>query len=157
MRKKSRIKKRVAKEDFVYESVELEKFINYVMGDGKKDVARRVVYKALDIIKTKEKKENPLEVFELAIKNASPAMEVRSRRIGGATYQVPREVSPNRKMALAMRWILIAARSKKGSSMSIRLANELMAVSNNEGEALKKKENVEKMAQANMAFAHFAW
>ena len=143
--------------EVVYDSVRLAQFINYVMKNGKKSTARKVVYQSLNDIKEKLKTETPLEVFEAALRNVGPVMEVRSRRVGGANYQVPREVRPERKQALAMRWILIAARAKKGSPMHQRLADELIAASNNEGDAIKKKENTIKMAEANKAFAHFAW
>ncbi len=143
--------------DFKYNSEKVEKFINNIMLNGKKNTARSIVYGAFDIIKEKTKKENPIEVFDTAIKNVGPAMEVRSRRIGGANYQVPREVRPERRLALAMRWIILAARSKKGKPMHISLADELMTASNNEGEAVKKRENTHKMAESNKAFAHFAW
>lgn len=149
--------KRNIQPDRVYSSLMLERFINYIMLDGKKSVARSVVYGALDIIKEKTKTKDPVEVFNGAMKNAGPLMEVKSRRIGGANYQVPREVPANRRMALAMRWIIDAARSKKGSSMKERLANELIDANKNEGEVIKKRENVHKMAEANKAFAHFAW
>ena len=115
------------------------------------------MYGALDIIKEKSGDKEPIEVFELAIKNASPVTEVRSRRVGGANYQVPVEVRPERQQALAMRWIVGAARSKKGGTMDQFLATELLLAANNDGEAVKKKENVHKMAEANKAFAHFAW
>ncbi|MEK7460047.1 MAG: 30S ribosomal protein S7 [Patescibacteria group bacterium] len=143
--------------DLVYSSVKIEKLINYVMGSGKKNAARKVVYGAFDIIKEKKKDIEPLEVFELAIKNTGPLMEIRSRRVGGANYQVPREVRPERRFSLAMRWIIGAAKAKKGRPMHEKLADELLAASNNEGEAVKKRENVHKMAEANKAFAHFAW
>jgi small subunit ribosomal protein S7 len=143
--------------DQKYNSVRVEKFINSVMWDGKKSTARKVVYDALDILKEKTKAENPLEVFETAIRNVGPAMEIRSRRVGGANYQVPREVRPERKNALAFRWILLAARSAKGKPMAEKLANELMAAANNEGSAIKKKDDTLRMAEANKAFAHFAW
>lgn len=143
--------------DIVYNSEKVGKFINYVMECGKKNTARTIVYKAFNVIKEKQKVDNPLEVFENAIRNASPAMEVRSRRVGGANYQVPREVRPERKQALAFRWIIDAASSKKGKPMHEKLAEEIIAASNNEGEAIKKKENTLKMAEANKAFAHFAW
>jgi small subunit ribosomal protein S7 len=141
----------------LYNSQRLAKFINNVMWDGKKETARKVVYKAMDVIKEKSGNENPIEVFELALKNASPLTEVRSRRIGGANYQVPREVRPERRQALAIRWILIAARAKKGSPMHVRLAEELLLASKNEGAAIKKREDTHKMAESNKAFAHFAW
>ncbi|NOY35568.1 MAG: 30S ribosomal protein S7 [bacterium] len=156
MRKKLKTKKEI-KPDFTYGSVKVEKFINYVMNDGKKSTARKVVYDAFDEIKKKNKIEDPLEVFEEALKNVSPRMEVRSRRIGGANYQVPREVRPERKLTLAIRWILEAARAKKGANMKVRLADELITAAKGEGPAVKKKENVQKMAEANMAFAHFSW
>jgi len=156
MRKKIKTKKE-AKEDFIYNSATLERFINYVMKEGKKSVARKIVYGMLEEIKKESKKEDPLEIFESAIKNASPSLEVKSRRIGGANYQVPVEVQPDRKTALAMRWILDSARSKKGSNMAKNLKEEILAASKNEGGAIKKKENVHKMAEANRAFAHFAW
>lgn len=153
-----RVKNRnIAEPDITYNSDKVGKFINYVMKEGKKNTARKIVYGAFDVIKEKQKVENPLEIFENAIRNASPAMEVRSRRVGGANYQVPREVRPERKQALAFRWIIGAAASKKGKPMHEKLAEELIAASNNEGEAIKKKENTLKMAESNKAFAHFAW
>lgn len=141
----------------VYNSTKVEKFVNYVMERGKKNAARKIVYGAFDALKEKTGNSNPLEVFDLALKNAGPTVEVRSRRVGGANYQVPREVRQERRLALAMRWILAAAKSKKGSPMYKRLADELVAASNGEGEAIKKKENTHKMAEANKAFAHFTW
>ncbi len=138
-------------------SVDLARFINYVMLDGKKEIARKIVYGAFDIIKEKISDKEPIEVFEAALKNAGPVTEVRSRRVGGANYQVPVEVRPARQKQLAMRWIVQAARKKKGKEMKVFLAEELMLAANNEGEAVKKKENVHKMAEANKAFAHFAW
>ena len=143
--------------DIKYGSVRVEKFINSVMKDGKKSTARKVVYDAFDIIKEKTKTENPVELFETAIRNVGPAMEIRSRRVGGANYQVPREVRPERKMALAFRWILLAARGGKGKPMAEKLAQELISAANNEGRAIKKKEDTLRMAEANKAFAHFAW
>ncbi len=143
--------------DSKYDSVKIEKFVNYVMKDGKKHIARKIVYGALDDIKEKTKTDNPLEIFEAALKNVGPLMEVRSRRVGGANYQVPREVRPERRTALTYRWILDAATSKKGMPMHKRLADELLAASNNEGAAVKKREDTHRMAEANKAFAHFAW
>ena len=143
--------------DIKYGSVRVEKFINSVMWDGKKSTARTVVYDAFDIIKEKTKVENPVELFETAIRNVGPSMETRSRRVGGANYQVPREVRPERKQALAFRWILSAARGSKGKPMAQKLAAELIAASNNEGSAFKKKEDTHRMADSNKAFAHFAW
>lgn len=143
--------------DIKYNSVRVEKFINSVMWEGKKSTARKVVYDAFDIMKEKAKVEDPMELFETAIRNVGPAMEIRSRRVGGANYQVPREVRPERKQALAFRWILIAARGGKGKPMAEKLADELLAAANNTGSAIKKREDTHKMAEANKAFAHFAW
>lgn len=143
--------------DSVYNSEKVSRFINYVMLDGKKDTARTIVYKAFDLIKEETKNPNPLEVFEAALKNAGPVTEVRSRRIGGANYQVPREVRPERRQQLAMRWIIEAARGTKGVKTHISLAQELIAASKGEGSAVLKKENTHKMAAANKAFAHFSW
>lgn len=156
MRRKIKDKK-VAEPDIVYNSQKLAKFINIVMWDGKKETARKSVYKAFDIIKEKTGNPNPLEIFDTALKNAGPMVEVRSRRIGGANYQVPREVRPERRLALAMRWIIGAARSKKGASIDKKLAEELILASKNEGIAVKKKDDTHKMAESNKAFAHFAW
>lgn len=147
----------IAGPDLKFNSVRVEKFINSVMWDGKKSTARKVVYDAFDLMKEKAKVEDPVELFETAIRNVGPAMEIRSRRVGGANYQVPREVRPERKQALAFRWILIAARGGKGRAMAEKLADELIAASNNTGSAIKKKEDTHKMAEANKAFAHFAW
>jgi len=140
-----------------FNSTKVEKFINSVMWDGKKSTARKVVYDAFDIIQEKTKVESPIEIFEEAIRNVGPAMEIRSRRVGGANYQVPREVRPERKQALAYRWILAAARARKGMPMANRLAEEIIAASKNEGPAIKKREDTHKMAESNKAFAHFAW
>lgn len=156
MRRKIKRKNKV-EADFVYDSVKVSKLINYVMESGKKNTATTVVYDALNQLKEKAKTENPVEVFEMALKNTSPMMEVRSRRVGGANYQVPREVRPERRQALSMKWIVDAARSKKGQPMATKLADEIIAASKNEGEAVKKRENTHKMAEANKAFAHFAW
>ncbi len=143
--------------DIKFDSEKLQKFINCIMWDGKKDTARAVVYGALDIVKEKEGTESPLEVFEAAIKNAGPLVEVRSRRIGGANYQVPREVRAERRLALAMRWIIESARGRKGMKMADALADELIQASKGEGNAVKKKKDTHKMAESNKAFAHFAW
>ncbi len=156
MRRKLNIKREL-KPDINYSSLKLAKFANYIMESGKKNVARGIVADCMIAIKEKAKVENPLEVFEMALKNTSPLMEVRSRRVGGANYQVPREVRPERKQALSMKWIIEAARSKKGAPIHQKLADEIIAASKNEGEAVKKRENVHKMAEANKAFAHFAW
>ena len=143
--------------DMVYNSVKVHKLINYCMGKGEKNTARKIVYGSFEVIKNKAKVENPLEIFEQALKNVGPATEVRSRRIGGANYQVPREVRPERRLALSLRWIIDAARNKKGRPMYQKLADELISASRNEGEAIKKRENVHRMAEANKAFAHFSW
>jgi len=147
----------IVEPDFIYNSQKLEKFINYIMWSGKKETARKVMYQAFDIIKEKTGNPNPLEIFDLALRNAGPMTEVRSKRIGGANYQVPIEVRPERRLALAMRWIKDAARGGKGRPMHLKLADELIAASKNEGAAIKKKEDTHKMAEANKAFAHFAW
>lgn len=143
--------------DSVYESERVAKFINCVMERGKKNTAQKVVYEAMDMLKGKDGKENPLEVFETALQNVGPTVEVRSRRVGGANYQVPREVRPERRLALALRWIIAAARSTKGKPMAVKLADEIKKAANNEGEAIKKRDTVHKMAEANKVFAHFAW
>ena len=137
------------------EDVAVEKFINQVMRKGKKTIARKIVYGALDIVKTQSKKD-PLEIFQKAIENTSPLLQVRSKRVGGATYQVPIEVKPKKRVSLAMKWILAAARAKKGKPMKVKLAEELLAAYKNEGAAVKKKEDTHRMAEANRAFAHFA-
>lgn len=147
----------IVQPDFIYNSAKLEKFINYVMWSGKKETSRKIMYQAFDVIKEKTGNPNPLEIFDLAMKNAGPLTEVRSKRIGGANYQVPREVRAERRLALSMRWIRDAARKGKGKPMHIKLAEELILASKNEGSAIKKREDTHKMAEANKAFAHFAW
>lgn len=156
MRKKLKTKEE-PQPDFIYNSVLANKFINRLMRDGKKSVAQKVFYGALEEAKKNSKEENPVNLLETALKNASPAVEVRSRRIGGANYQVPREVRQERRTALGIRWLIEAARNKKGKPMAKKLAEELILASKNEGAAVKKKENVHRMAEANKAFAHFAW
>ena len=141
--------------DGVYNDVVISQFINKVMKSGKKTVAKSIVYGAFDIIKEKTKKD-PLEIFKLAIENASPLLEVKPKRIGGATYQVPMEVRGERRLALAFRWIIDGARAKKGKPMHEKLAQELIDATNNQGNALKKKNDMHRMAEANKAFAHFA-
>ena len=148
-------KKHIIAPDRLYNDLEVAKFVNKVMQDGRKSVAQRIVYTAFDIIKAQTKKE-PLEVFKMAIENASPLLEVKPKRIGGATYQVPMEVRGERKLALATKWILDAARSKKGKPMAEKLSEELILASKNEGNAMKKKADTHRMAEANKAFAHFA-
>ena len=153
--RRRRPEKRVINPDPFYGDLVIAKFINNLMKDGKKSVAEKIVYDCFLQIEKKEKTDSPVEVFKKALKNASPMVEVKSRRIGGATYQVPIEVPENRRMALAMRWIISFARSRKGNSMVDRLTAELIAASKNEGSSIKKKEDTHKMADANKAFAHF--
>ena len=141
--------------DHIYNDVMVSQFINKVMKQGKKTTAQKIVYRSLDIIKEKTKKE-PLEVFKAAIENASPMVEVKPKRIGGATYQVPMEVRGERRLALAIKWILDGARAKKGKPMAEKLAQELIDCVNNQGSAIKKKTDTHRMAAANKAFAHFA-
>jgi small subunit ribosomal protein S7 len=147
--------KPVRRPDAVYNSDAISRFINTVMWDGKKDTARKVVYAALDKIKAEGM--DPLETFDTAIRNVAPLMEVRSRRVGGANYQVPREVPQQRRISLAYRWIINAARSGKGKPMADKLANEILLAVKNEGVAIKKKDDMHRMAESNKAFAHFAW
>jgi small subunit ribosomal protein S7 len=153
------IKKRaVVAPDEQYDSVEVARLINYVMVRGQKETARKIVYAAFEEIKNaKEGGGDPLAIFDTAIQNAGPQMEVRSRRVGGANYQVPREVRPERRVSLALRWIISAARGQKGVPMHKALSQELMLAAREEGSAVKKKEDTHKMAEANRAFAHFAW
>lgn len=148
-------KKHIIAPDRVYNDTAVALLINKVMVSGKKSTAQKIVYSAFDIIKEQTKKE-PLEVFKLAVENASPALEVKPKRIGGATYQVPMEVRGERKLALSFRWILEGARNKKGKPMAEKLAQELMDCANNQGNAIKKKNDTLRMAEANKAFAHFA-
>jgi small subunit ribosomal protein S7 len=148
-------KKRSWQPDPEYKSEGVTRFINAVMWDGKKDAARKVVYGAFATMR--ESGADPLETFEAAIRNVSPLMEVRSRRVGGANYQVPREVPQSRRLALAYRWIINGARAKKGRPMAVKLAEELSLAAKNEGDAIKKKDEMHRMADANKAFAHFAW
>lgn len=155
MRKK-RSDKKFLKPDPKFNDVLVSKFINSIMYDGKKSKAREVLYTAFDIIEERTKKSG-LEVFRKAINNTQPMIEVRSRRVGGATYQVPTEVRPERRSALAMRWIKNYSRARNEKSMPMKLASELIAASNGEGSAVKKKEDTHKMAEANKAFAHFKW
>lgn len=140
--------------DVRYNSVDVQSFINRVMRRGKKSLAARLVYDAFDIIQEKTKK-NPLEVFDQAFKNVSPLMEVKPRRVGGATYQVPMEVPPDRRFALATRWIIAASKARTGRTFSEKLAAELMDAANNTGAAIRKREETHKMAEANRAFSHY--
>ena len=155
MRRPLKAKKEL-KPDLVYDSVKVAKLINYVMLRGQKNTARKIVYGAFDEIKKELKTEDPIEVFETALKNVGPSVEVRSRRVGGANYQVPREVRPERRLFLALRWIISASKAKKGIPMYRRLASELIAASKGEGTAVKRREDTHRMAEANRAFAHFA-
>ena len=145
------------KPDPMHGSILASKFINYLMCDGKKSTAQRVFYDALDVIKERVPGEEPIEVFTQAIENVKPAIEVRSRRVGGAAYQVPMQVNRTRQQSLAIRWILMAVRDKKGRPMHQKLADELVAAFNREGAAMTRRENVHRMAEANRAFAHFGW
>lgn len=153
MRKKQNYKRK-HNPDSKYGSVAANRFINYLMSDGKKSVAQEALYGAFDIVK-KQSNQDPLKVFEKALENATPQVQVTSRRVGGANYQVPSEVRPDRKFMLAAKWIIIAARAKKGKPMSVKLAEEILAAANNEGAAIKKKQDTHRMAEANRAFAHF--
>ncbi len=143
--------------DARFNSILASKFINNLMYDGKKSVARKVFYDAMALIEKRVQNDPPIDVFNRAVDNVKPVVEVRSKRVGGATYQVPMHVKPSRQQTLASRWILAAARDKKGRPMHMRLADELIAAYNREGAAVTKRENVHKMADANKAFAHFAW
>ncbi len=154
MRRKRNVERPVAP-DIKYGNALVAKLINYVMMKGKKSVAEKVVYGAFDIIQ-KETSEDPFLLFQRALTNASPLLEIKARRIGGATYQVPREVTPKRRVALAFRWIIGSARSKTGKPMAKKLAEEIILASKNEGTAIKKKQDTHRMAESNRAFAHFA-
>jgi len=155
MGRRTKIVNREIAPDINYSSIALSKFINYIMKKGKKSVARKIVYDAMEIVA--DKKKDPLKTFETAIENVSPLMEVRSKRVGGATYQIPVPVGKERRFSLASRWIINSAKSKKGRPMREKLAEELINAASNTGVAVKKKEEVHKMADANKAFAHFAW
>lgn len=150
-----KIPKRDILPDSKFQRIDIAKLINKVMSDGKKTTAQKVVYDALQYISEKTK-QDPLEVYDAAIRNVAPSLEVKGKRIGGANYQVPIVVTGERKLILAYRWILEAARAKKGATMAKRLGDELIAASNSEGAAMKKREDVQRMAESNKAFAHFA-
>lgn len=154
MRGTNKTPKHKIKPDIKHSNLQVAKFINYIMKKGKKTVAQSVVYDAFDIIKKSEK--DPVDVFNAAIRNVSPQMEIRSKRVGGGNYQIPVPVRGDRKFALACRWIIAAAKAVKGKRMAEKLSSELLAAANNEGAAIKKKEDVQRMAEANRAFAHFA-
>tara|TARA_B100001167_G_scaffold175914_1_gene129411 strand:+ start:315 stop:785 length:471 start_codon:yes stop_codon:yes gene_type:complete len=156
MSRKRRAPKRIFYPDPKYGSLILSKFINFVMYNGKKSTAEKLIYTALNQIKNKTK-EDPIKIFNDAINNIRPTLEVRSRRVGGATYQVPVEVKTKRSQTLALRWLLSASRKRKNKTMSDRLFNELMDASQRKGAAMKKREDTHKMAESNKAFAHFRW
>ena len=156
MSRKKQAPKRIFYPDPKYGSLTLAKFINFIMYDGKKTTSEKIIYSALEKIKSKTK-EDPIKVFNEAITKVSPNLEVRSRRVGGATYQVPQEVKPKRSQTLALRWLLDAARKRKNKTMSDKLFNELMDASQNKGASIKKREDTHKMAESNKAFAHYRW
>lgn len=155
MRKK-RATKRLIAPDPKFQDLLVSRFVNSILKGGKKHLARGILYKAFDLIEEKTKSK-PLDLFKKAVSNASPLLEVRARRVGGATYQVPTEVRPERRTALAIRWLLSYAQERSEKSMSQRLASELIAAAQGEGGAIKKKDDVHRMAEANKAFAHFKW
>ncbi|MCB1181304.1 MAG: 30S ribosomal protein S7 [Chlamydiia bacterium] len=157
MSRRRRAEKREIVPDPVYNSVVITRFINKLMLNGKKSVARRIVYNALTQFAKKISSDDPLEAFEQALENAKPSLEVKSRRIGGATYQVPIEIAPDRRTALAMRWIIANAKAKAGRSMEAGLTQELMDCFNSQGATIKKKDDTHRMAEANKAFAHYKW
>lgn len=154
MPRRNKPERREVEPDVRYNSIQVQSFINRVMKNGKKSLATRLVYDAFDLIEERSKR-NGLEVFEQALKNVSPLMEVKPRRVGGATYQVPMEVPAHRRFALATRWILQAARARSGRSFSEKLASELMDASSNQGSAIRKREEAHRMAEANRAFSHY--
>ena len=156
MPRRGKIAKRAVLPDPLYNSKLVTRLINNVMIDGKKGVAQKIVYEAFDIIREKTGKE-PLEVFEAAMENVMPVLEVKARRVGGATYQVPMEVRPERRQTLGLRWITLYSRQRSERTMKERLANEIMDAVNSTGSAFKKREDTHKMAEANKAFAHFRW
>ena len=156
MSRRHRAEKREINPDPKFGDLVVTKFMNAVMYDGKKSVAERIVYGALDQVEEKAK-QNPVEAFHAALENVAPHVEVRSRRVGGATYQVPVEVRPERRQALAIRWLIAAARKRNETTMIDRLSGELMDAANNRGAAVKKREDTHKMADANKAFAHYRW
>lgn len=156
MARRRRAPKRRPIADPKYNSLDLSRFINKIMVNGKKTTAQRIVYQALNHVED-DARRPPLEVFDQAIKNATPMVEVKSRRVGGATYQVPIEVRPDRRLALGMRWIVMSARARTGRPMAERLAQELLEASRGQGAAVKRREDLYRMAEANRAFAHYRW
>ena len=157
MPRRREVPKREILPDPKYGNVELSKFMNVIMESGKKAVAENIVYGAFDILADKKKDQEPVATFHAALDNVAPAVEVRSRRVGGATYQVPVEVRPDRRRALAIRWLVNAARKRGENTMTEKLAAELLDASNNRGTAVKKREDTHKMAEANRAFSHYRW
>ncbi len=157
MSRRHRAEKRKIAPDPLYKSITLAKFINKVMYDGKKSTATKIVYSAIQKFADRIKVENPLEAFEEALEKAKPSLEVKSRRIGGATYQVPIEIAPDRRTSLAMNWLINFSRAKPGKPMNQALADELYDCFNNQGTTIKKKEDTHRMAEANKAFAHYKW
>ncbi len=157
MSRRRRATRRQAIPDPIYQSITLSKFVNKLMESGKKAVARRIVYRALEKFAQRVKTDNPLEAFEQALENAKPALEVKTRRIGGANYQVPVEIPADRRMSMAMGWIITFSRSKPGRAMEEALASELTDCFNNQGATIKKKDDTHRMAEANRAFAHYKW
>ena len=155
--RRRRITKRELTPDVKYKSELVARLINTLMRNGKKTVAQNIIYGAFDVIKSKKKDMEPLEVFIQAVENVKPKLEVKSRRVGGATYQVPLDVPAERQVALAMRWIVTYSQAKKGRSMMQALASELLDAFDNTGSSIKKKDDTHKMAQANKAFAHYRW
>jgi small subunit ribosomal protein S7 len=156
MSRRHRAEKRVVNPDPKFGEIVITKFMNAVMNEGKKSVAERIVYGAFDRMETKAKSD-PVQLFHQALENVMPAVEVRSRRVGGATYQVPVEVRPERRQALAIRWLITAARARNENTMVDRLSGELLDAANNRGTAVKKREDTHKMAEANRAFSHYRW
>ena len=156
MPRRREVPKRLILPDPLYSSQLVTKFVNVVMKEGKKSVAEKLLYDALDVIRERSE-EDPIKVFKKAIDNVKPAVEVKSRRVGGSTYQVPVEVRPSRRLALSMRWLIAAAKGRGEKTMNLRLANELMDAAQNRGVAIKKKDDTHRMADANKAFAHYRW
>lgn len=156
MSRRGRAPRRPVAPDAKYQSVEVAKFINRLMQRGKKSTAERIMYQALDLVAAQTRRD-ALEVFEQALRNATPLLEVRPRRVGGATYQVPMEVRPERRTSLSMRWLVQAARNRRGRSMAEKLAAEIMDAANNQGAAAKRKDDLHRMAEANRAFVHYRW
>lgn len=157
MARKYKSTERFLQPDPRHQSMQATKFIHCLMQDGKKSTAQKIFYDALDVVGSRVKEAEPIEVFNQALNNVRPLVEVRSKRVGGATYQVPREVPKRRQMALSMRWILEAVRTKKGKPAHLKLADEILAAYRKEGAAITKRENTHRMAEANKAFAHFSW